>query len=100
VKNVRANNNNINSSIGAIRAYEQTVISAESALEATKAGFDVGTRTIVDVLEATQALYNAESNLSDSRYDYIISILNLRQSVGTLSEQDIVDINAGLKKAK
>ncbi|WP_178095790.1 TolC family protein, partial [Pseudomonas sp. Kh7] len=51
VKNVRANNNNINSSIGAIRAYEQTVISAESALEATKAGFDVGTRTIVDVLE-------------------------------------------------
>lgn len=100
MKNVRANNNNINSSIGAIRAYEQTVISAESALEATKAGFDVGTRTIVDVLEATQALYNAESNLSDSRYDYIISILNLRQSVGTLSEQDIVDINAGLKKAK
>ncbi|NOH30686.1 outer membrane channel protein TolC [Vibrio mediterranei] len=100
VKNVRANNNNINSSIGAIRAYEQTVISAKSALEATKAGFDVGTRTIVDVLEATQALYNAESNLSDSRYDYIISILNLRQSVGTLSEQDIVDINAGLKKAK
>jgi outer membrane protein len=100
VRNVRANNNNINSSIGAIRAFEQTVISAESALEATKAGFDVGTRTIVDVLEATQALYDAESNLSDARYDYIVSVLNLRQSVGTLSEQDIVDINAGLKKAK
>lgn len=99
VRNVRANNNNINSSIGAIRAFEQTVISAESALEATKAGFDVGTRTIVDVLEATQALYDAESNLSDARYDYIVSVLNLRQSVGTLSEQDIVDINAGLKKA-
>lgn len=98
VRNVRANNNNINSSIGAIRAFEQTVISAESALEATKAGFDVGTRTIVDVLEATQALYDAESNLSDARYDYIVSVLNLRQSVGTLSEQDIVDINAGLKK--
>jgi outer membrane protein len=99
VRNVRANNNNINSSIGAIRAFEQTVISAESALEATKAGFDVGTRTIVDVLEATQALYDAESNLSDARYDYIVSVLNLRQSVGTLSEQDIIDINAGLKKA-
>lgn len=100
VKSVRANSNNINSSIGAIRAYEQTVVSAESALEATKAGFDVGTRTIVDVLEATQALYDAGRNLSDARYDYIVSILNLRQSVGTLSEQDIVDINAGLKKAK
>ncbi|MCL9775043.1 outer membrane channel protein TolC [Vibrio methylphosphonaticus] len=100
VKNVRANNNNINSSIGAIRAYEQTVISAQSALEATKAGFDVGTRTIVDVLEATQQVFEAGRNLSDARYDYIVSILNLRQSVGTLSEQDIIDINAGLKRAK
>ncbi|MGF1750325.1 outer membrane channel protein TolC [Vibrio cionasavignyae] len=98
VKNVRANNNNINSSIGAIRAYEQTVISAQSALEATKAGFDVGTRTIVDVLEATQSVFDAGRNLSDARYDYIVSILNLRQSVGTLSEQDIIDINAGLKR--
>lgn len=99
VKNVRANNNNINSSIGAIRAYEQTVVSAESALEATQAGFDVGTRTIVDVLEATQAVYDAGRNLSNARYDYIVSILNLRQSVGTLNEQDIIDINASLKKS-
>lgn len=100
VKDVRAFNNNINSSIGAIRAFEQSVVSAESALEATKAGFDVGTRTIVDVLESTQALYNAGRNLSDARYDYILSVLQLRQAVGTLSEQDIVDINAGLKAAK
>jgi outer membrane protein len=100
VKDVRAFNNNINSSIGAIRAFEQSVVSAESALEATKAGFDVGTRTIVDVLESTQALYNAGRNLSDARYDYILSVLQLRLAVGTLSEQDIVDINAGLKAAK
>lgn len=96
-KNVRANNNNINASIGAIRAYQQTVISAKSALEATQAGFEVGTRTIVDVLDATRRLYNANQNLSNARYDYILSVLQLRQSIGSLSEQDIVDINAGLK---
>ncbi len=100
IKDVRANNNNINASIGALRAYEQSVISAKSALEATEAGFDVGTRTIVDVLDSTRSLYNANKNLSSARYNYILSVLQLRQAVGTLSEQDILDINSGLKSAK
>ncbi len=99
VKDVRAQNNNINASIGALRAYEQTVISAQSALEATEAGFDVGTRTIVDVLDSTRRLYDANKNLSNARYDYILSVLQLRQAVGTLSEQEIIDINNGLKSA-
>ncbi|TFH91733.1 outer membrane channel protein TolC [Vibrio ouci] len=99
VKDVRAFNNNINASIGALRAYEQTVVSAQSALEATEAGFDVGTRTIVDVLDSTRRLYDANKSLSNARYDYILSVLQLRQAVGTLSEQDILDINAGLKKS-
>lgn len=97
VKDVRAFNNNINASIGALRAYEQSVISAKSALEATEAGFDVGTRTIVDVLDSTRRLYDANKNLSNARYDYVLSVLQLRQAVGILSEQDILDINAGLK---
>lgn len=100
IKAVRANNNNINASIGALRAYEQSVISAKSALEATEAGFDVGTRTIVDVLDSTRSLYNANKNLSSARYNYILSVLQLRQAVGSLSEQDILDINSGLKAAK
>lgn len=99
-KNVRAYNNNINASIGALKAYEQTVISAKSALEATEAGFDVGTRTIVDVLDSTRRLYDANRNLANARYDYILSVLQLKQAVGTLSEQDIIDINAGLKTNK
>ncbi|MEX0334645.1 outer membrane channel protein TolC [Vibrio tubiashii] len=99
VKDVRAFNNNISASIGALRAYEQTVVSAQSALEATEAGFDVGTRTIVDVLDSTRRLYDANKNLSNARYDYILSVLQLRQAVGTLSEQDVLDVNAGLKTA-
>lgn len=99
VKEVRAQNNNINASIGALKAYEQSVVSAQSALEATEAGFDVGTRTIVDVLDATRRLYDANKNLSDARYNYILAGLQLRQAVGTLSEQDILDVDAGLKPA-
>ncbi|WP_420892213.1 outer membrane channel protein TolC [Photobacterium swingsii] len=100
VKDVRAFYNNINASIGALRAYQQSVISAQSALEATEAGFEVGTRTIVDVLDSTRRLYDANRQLANARYDYILSQLQLKQAVGSLNEQDVTDINAGLIKAK
>ncbi len=99
MKDVRAHYNNINATIGTLRAYNQSVVSAKSALEATEAGFDVGTRTIVDVLNSTRRLYDANLKLSDARYNYILSVLLLRQAVGTLGEQDILDINMGLKSA-
>jgi outer membrane protein len=96
VSTVRASRNNINATIGSIRAYEQLQISAKSALEATEAGFDVGTQTIVEVLDATRRVFEANKNLADARYNYIISVLQLRQAVGALNEQDILDINDGL----
>ncbi len=96
VKDVRGFNNNINASIGALRAYKQSVLSAKSALEATEAGFDVGTRTIVDVLDSTRRLYDSNRNLANARYDYILSVLQLKLAVGTLNEQDILDINNSL----
>ncbi|WP_435236279.1 outer membrane channel protein TolC [Psychromonas sp. PT13] len=88
--------NNVRASISSIRAYEQTVKSSSSALEAVEAGFEVGTRTIVDVLDATRSLYDSENELANARYDYIINMLNLKFSAGTLKEQDIIDISAGL----
>lgn len=100
VKNVRNYYNNINATIGSINAYKQSVVSAKSALEATEAGFDVGTRTIVDVLNSTRSLYSANSELANARYDYILARLQLKQAVGTLSEQDLLDINAGLIQTK
>ncbi|GEA61069.1 outer membrane channel protein TolC [Vibrio comitans] len=95
-KNVRAYNNNIRSSIGSIKAYKQSLVSAKLALEATEQGFSVGTRTMVDVLESTQNVYQAKKNLSDARYQYILSQIQLKQALGTLSEQDIFDVDAGL----
>lgn len=96
VKDVRSNFFDVTSSISRIKALEQAVVSAESALKATEAGFEVGTRTIVDVLNSTRNLYDAKRNLSVARYGYITSVLSLKLSAGTLSEQDVREINAGL----
>ncbi len=96
---VRSSFNNMNASIGAIRAYSQYLVSAKSALKATEAGYEVGTRTIVDVLDSTRKLYLAMQNLSQARYDYILSILQLKQAAGVLQEQDLVEVNQGLLPA-
>ncbi|GIU45321.1 outer membrane channel protein TolC [Shewanella algidipiscicola] len=96
VKDVRNNFNNVGASISSIRAYEQSVISSESALKATQAGFEVGTRTIVDVLNRTRDLYDSKRQLSNARYGYINSILALKQAAGTLNEDDVIAINSGL----
>jgi outer membrane protein len=100
VRNVRTAYNAVNAAISAIKSLEQSVLSAESALKATEAGFEVGTRTIVDVLNSTQNLYNAKRNLSSTRYSYIESVLALKRAGGTISEQDIADISRGLSAKK
>lgn len=96
VRQVRSSFNDINANIATIRALEQAVISAESALNATEAGFEVGTRTIVDVLLSTRNLFEARRNLSGARYNYVIAILALKQAAGNLSEQDLAGINQAL----
>ena len=88
--------NNVQASISSINAYKQAVVSSRSALDAAEASFEVGTRTVVDVLDATRNLYDSENQLANARYDYIINILQLKLSAGTLSEQDIADISSGL----
>lgn len=96
VRQVRSSFNNVRATKSSIRALEQAVVSAESALKATEAGFEVGTRTIVDVLQSTRNLFDARRNLSRARYDYILSVLDLKLASGNLTEQDLVDINRAL----
>ena len=97
IRQVRSSFNGVNALISSIRALEQAVVSAESALNATEAGFEVGTRTIVDVLQSTRNLFEARRNLSSARYDYITAVLQLRQAAGNLTEQDLQAINSSLK---
>lgn len=98
INQIRSSYNNISSSISSIKAYQQAVVSAESSLEATTSGYQVGTRTIVDVLNATTQLYSSKNNLSDAKYNYLTSLLQLKYSVGTLTADDLVILNNMLGK--
>ena len=80
---------NVLSSISRVEALAQAVKSNETALEATQTGFDVGTRTSVDVLDAQRNLLDAKRNFSQSRYDYVVATLNLKQAAGNLTIEDL-----------
>ena len=85
------------SEISRVRALQQAVASSRTALQATQAGYDVGTRTIVEVLNSQFALYAAITNFYQSRYDYIINALRLKQAAGTLQVQDLEQIDKWLR---
>ena len=84
--------------ISRVNALKQAVASSETALQATQAGYEVGTRTIVEVLNSQFALYVAITNYYQSRYDYIMNALRLKQAAGTLQVQDLEKIDQFLKE--
>ena len=97
---VRATNNAYRAVIAGIEqvgAFGQAMISAESALEATQAGFEVGTRTIVDVLIAQQRYFQAQRDNSLARHTYIVDHLRLKAAAGVLVEEDLQKVNSILK---
>jgi outer membrane protein len=79
-----------------VEALQQAVQSSTTALEATQAGFDVGTRTIVDVLDSQFALYRAITNFYQARYDYLMNFLRLKQAAGDLTIEDLEAIDRWL----
>lgn len=80
--------------ISEVEARRQALVSARSALDATEAGFEVGTRTIVDVLISQQQLFQAQRDLAQARYSYLLSSLRLKQAAGVISAQDLQGINS------
>ncbi|OZI14777.1 outer membrane channel protein TolC [Sodalis-like symbiont of Philaenus spumarius] len=98
VMTLRSLFNNISASISRIAAYEQAVVSAQSSQDASEAGYQVGTRTIVDVLDATTTLYDRKRHLSQARYQYLTNQLKLKSALGTLNETDLVILNNTLGK--
>jgi outer membrane protein len=81
------------SGIARVQALRQAVESNHTSLKATEAGYDVGTRTSVDVLNARRLLVQAETDYSTSRYDYIVSVLQLRLAAGNLDRAQLTEIN-------
>ena len=80
--------------VSEVKARAQALVSAKSALEATEAGFEVGTRTIVDVLLSQQVLYQAQRDYSQARHNFLVNGLRLKSSAGTITPDDLKTVNA------
>lgn len=98
VKNTRSSYLNVISEVSRVKALKQAVVSNISALKATEAGFEVGTRTIVDVLNVQSELYRAKQEYSNSRYIYILNTLRLKEASGELARIDLETVNGWLMK--
>lgn len=88
--------NNVISGISLVEALKQAVLSSEKALESTEAGYEVGTRTTVDVLNVRRDLFRANRDYASAGYDYILSSLRLKQAAGTIEKVDLEHINKWL----
>ena len=93
---VKTSYRGILTSISQVAALKSAVVSAQSALDATSAGFDVGTRTMLDVLIQQRNLYQVKRDYAKTRYDYIMNSLTLKQSTGNLSRDDLEMVNRWL----
>ncbi|MDT8878721.1 TolC family outer membrane protein [Halomonas saccharevitans] len=96
VQQVRSFYTQVSNDVSTVEARAQAIVSNQSALDATRAGYEVGTRNIVDVLNAEQNLYNAVADFASARYDYVINLLTLRQQSGTLDVPAVEEVNAWL----
>lgn len=97
VANTRNAYRTVLAGISEVEATKQAVVSAQSSLDATQAGFEVGTRTIVEVLQIQEQLFQAQSNYSQARHQFVLSGLQLKQAAGTISGKDIEAVNALLE---
>ncbi len=97
VQNTRNLHRAVNTDVEQVGARKQSIISNQSALEATEIGYQVGTRNIVDVLDAQRQLYSSVRDYNNARYSYIIDNLRLKQAAGTLAPSDLEALSAYLK---
>jgi outer membrane protein len=92
-RQARDNYRGVLAEISKVKALKQAVLSSAKALEASEAGFEVGTRTIVDVLDSQRELLRARRDHARSRYDYLLDTLGLKQAAGIVEADDLVQIN-------
>ena len=82
--------------IQTIESLKQNIVSRQSALEATREGYNVGTRNIVEVLDAERNYFTALRDYANARFDFVESNLRIRRAAGTLNIKDIAAVNAWL----
>lgn len=96
VTNARSLYMTVVSDASRVAARSQAIVSSKSALDATQAGYEVGTRNVVDVLNAQNTLFAAQRDYYNSRYDYILNLLRLKEQAGLLSPEDVITLDSFL----
>ena len=87
----------VTSSVASVKAFEQALVSAESAYQSNVLGQEVGIRTFLDVLQVQQNVYSTRRDLAQAYFNYLTGVLRLKAAVGTLEEKDVEDINRQLR---
>ncbi len=82
----------VTAGVSRVRALNRALESTQAGAEATQAGFEVGTRTSVEVLLALRETFLAQRNYARARYDYILNLLRLKQAAGILADRDLEGI--------
>ncbi len=98
-QNIRNAYRRVNTDVLVVAQRQQSITSAQSALDATELGAEVGTRNIVEVLLARENLFRALRMYADARYTYVIDTLVLKQIAGILTPQDIIELNEWLQES-
>ena len=96
VSNTRSRHMTVLSDVSRIAARKQSIISSKSSLDATQAGYEVGTRNVVDVLNAQNTVFETERDYANSRYDYILNLMLLKEQAGLLSPEDVLRLDSFL----
>ncbi len=96
VTNTRSLHMTVLSDVSRIAARQQSIVSSKGSLDATQAGYEVGTRNVVDVLNAQNILFSAERDYANSRYDYILNLMRLKEQAGLLSPGDVIRLDTFL----
>ena len=97
IQNARSLHLIVETDVARVQARKQAIVSNQSALEATKSGYEVGTRNLVEVLLAQRNLYQARRNYSDALFDYVINSFRLREVAGMLTPADVQSIDKWLQ---
>lgn len=98
IQNARALHLSVETDVARIAARKQATVSNQSALEATQAGYEVGTRNLVEVLQAQSKLYQARRDYANALYDYVIDTIKLREVAGMLTPADVQEVDKWLQE--
>lgn len=89
---------NLHTDVLSVAARQQSIVSSQTALKATEEGFNVGTRNVVDVLQAEQQLYAAQRDYATARFNYVLNLFSFKQQVGSLNPEDLIGLDQWMKQ--